>query len=97
MEVLHKKFNSSRDLPPTDEDLLSVDEAVALLPRKMGVSRTTLIRWARKGWVPSVQPVPHSRRFFRRDDILRLLEPRGDTGGESSASADMPLPGLEES
>lgn len=97
MEVLHKKFNSSRDLPPTDEDLLSVDEAVALLPRKMGVSRTTLIRWARKGWIPSVQPVPHSRRFFRRDDILRLLEPRGDTGGESSASADMPLPGLEES
>ena len=79
------------------DDLLSVDEAVALLPRKMGVSRTTLIRWARKGWVPSVQPVPHSRRFFRRDDILRLLEPRGDTGGESSASADRPLPGLEES
>ena len=79
------------------DDLLSVDEAVALLPRKMGVSRTTLIRWARKGWIPSVQPVPHSRRFFRRDDILRLLEPRGDTGGESSASADRPLPGLEES
>lgn len=97
MEVLHKKFNSSRDLPPTDEDLLSVDEAVALLPRKMGVSRTTLIRWARKGWIPSVQPVPHSRRFFRRDDILRLLEPRGDTGGESSANEDRPLPGLEES
>ena len=97
MEVLHKKFNSSRDLPPTDEDLLSVDEAVALLPRKRGVSRTTLIRWARKGWVPSVQPVPHSRRFFRRDDILRLLEPRGDTGGESSANEDRPLPGLEES
>ena len=94
MEVLHKKFNSSRDLPPTDEDLLSVDEAVALLPRKMGVSRTTLIRWARKGWVPSVQPVPHSRRFFRRDDILRLLEPRGEAGG---SSADRPLPGLEES
>lgn len=97
MEVLHKKFNSSRDLPPTDEDLLSVDEAVALLPRKMGVSRTTLIRWARKGWIPSVQPVPHSRRFFRRDDILRLLEPRGDTGGESSANEDRPLQGLEES
>jgi len=76
------------------DDLLSVDEAVALLPRKMGVSRTTLIRWARKGWVPSVQPVPHSRRFFRRDDILRLLEPRGKAGG---SSADRPLPGLEES
>lgn len=88
---LHKTSDNRID------DLLSVDEAVALLPRKMGVSRTTLIRWARKGWVPSVQPVPHSRRFFRRDDILRLLEPRGDTGGESSASADMPLPGLEES
>lgn len=88
---LHKTSNNRID------DLLSVDEAVALLPRKMGVSRTTLIRWARKGWVPSVQPVPHSRRFFRRDDILRLLEPRGDTGGESSASADRPLPGLEES
>jgi len=88
---LHKTSDNRID------DLLSVDEAVALLPRKMGVSRTTLIRWARKGWVPSVQPVPHSRRFFRRDDILRLLEPRGDTGGESSASADRPLPGLEES
>jgi len=88
---LHKTSDNRID------DLLSVDEAVALLPRKMGVSRTTLIRWARKGWVPSVQPVPHSRRFSRRDDILRLLEPRGDTGGESSASADRPLPGLEES
>ena len=88
---LHKTSDNRID------DLLSVDEAVALLPRKMGVSRTPLIRWARKGWVPSVQPVPHSRRFFRRDDILRLLEPRGDTGGESSASADRPLPGLEES
>jgi len=88
---LHKTSDNRID------DLLSVDEAVALLPRKMGVSRTTLIRWARKGWIPSVQPVPHSRRFFRRDDILRLLEPRGDTGGESSASADRPLPGLEES
>lgn len=88
---LHKTSDNRID------DLLSVDEAVALLPRKMGVSRTTLIRWARKGWVPSVQPVPHSRRFFRRDDILRLLEPRGDTGGESSANADRPLPGLEES
>ena len=88
---LHKTSDNRID------DLLSVDEAVALLPRKMGVSRTTLIRWARKGWVPSVQPVPHSRRFFRRDDILRLLEPRGDTGGESSASADRPLAGLEES
>ena len=92
MEVrnLHKTSDNRID------DLLSVDEAVALLPRKMGVSRTTLIRWARKGWIPSVQPVPHSRRFFRRDDILRLLEPRGDTGGESSARADRPLPGLEE-
>ena len=88
---LHKTSDNRID------DLLSVDEAVALLPGKMGVSRTTLIRWARKGWVPSVQPVPHSRRFFRRDDILRLLEPRGDTGGESSASADRALPGLEES
>lgn len=88
---LHKTSDNRID------DLLSVDEAVALLPRKMGVSRTTLIRWARKGWVPSVQPVPHSRRFFRRDDILRLLEPRDDTGGESSANEDRPLPGLEES
>ena len=78
---LHKTSDNRID------DLLSVDEAVALLPGKMGVSRTTLIRWARKGWVPSVQPVPHSRRLFRRDD----------TGGESSASADRPLPGLEES
>lgn len=89
MELRNKHDNALEEV----SGLLSADEAVALLPRKMGVSRTTLMRWAKAGKIPSVQPVPHSRRFFRRDDILRLLEPRGEASG---SSADRPLPGLEE-
>jgi hypothetical protein len=67
-------------------DLLSPDEAVRLIPEKFKISRSTLMRLAKAGKIRSYQPVPRGRRFFRREDILGLLEPQG--GAENDAGSE---------
>ena len=78
-------------------DLLSPDEAVRLIPEKFKISRSTLMRLAKAGKIRSYQPVPRGRRFFRREDILGLLEPQGGAENDvgSEGWSDRPLPGLE--
>lgn len=92
--VKNMQLQNSKDTS-VDEfaDLLSPDEAVLLIPEKFKISRSTLMRLAKTGKIRSYQPVPRGRRFFRREDVLRLLEPQGGT--ESVAPMDRPSSGLE--
>ena len=86
-------MNDKRINQRKEDDLLSSREAAALLP---GTSPAALNRWAREGKVPSHQLLT-GRRFYRPEDVLRLLEPQG--GAENDAGSegwsDRPLPGLE--
>lgn len=57
--------------PAKKDDLISVAEAAALLP---STSPLTVRRWARAGKVPFIE-LPGGRVWFKREDILALLEP----------------------
>lgn len=52
-------------------ELLSLQEAVGLLPR---VSVHTLRRWAKANRVSHIE-LPGGRLWFRREDILALMTP----------------------
>lgn len=70
-------------------DLLSAAEVAAILP---GTSVQSVMRWAREGKIPSVR-LPSGRRFFRREDIEKILTPFQPS--VSCNFTDVPLPGME--
>ncbi|MDR6939252.1 helix-turn-helix domain-containing protein [Arcanobacterium hippocoleae] len=74
-------------------ELISSAEAAAILPE---TSTQSLLRWAREGKIPSVR-LPSGRRFFRREDIEKLLAPFQPSVSDSFGSfSDVPFPGMEE-
>lgn len=67
--------------------LLTATEAAALLPQ---TTSQTVLRWAKEGQLPYVE-LPGGRRrrkFFRREDIEALLQPRvAPSAGSPAESA----------
>ena len=74
-------------------NLLTAAEAAALLPQ---TTSQTVLRWAKEGQLPYVE-LPGGRRrrkFFRREDIEALLQPRvAPSAGSPAESPDGVLPG----
>jgi excisionase family DNA binding protein len=71
---------SARSIQPASREVfLSPREAAELV----GVSRQTIIAWARQGRLSLAQPGPKSFRF-RLSEVEALLTPVGDQGHEDA-------------
>ncbi|MDO4900949.1 helix-turn-helix domain-containing protein [Actinomyces sp.] len=87
INVMDERSVDDQTVNVDDDDLLTGDDAVKLLP---GVTYQTLMRWARQGHVTSVQYVKRGRRLFPRSAIEELKRHRSTNAEQSAPSASPP-------